>query len=225
MVQFRRCLVFPPVHLADGAPRTEPGSGRASVPACHTPGRPAAISMDAIGAASVTPVDAIESPFPVIRIHANALMSVLPIRIPSANTIRSRHVDPGGVQEGSRGLSEATPPEHAPRTRANPGWGSRTRASTGRHRVSGSLVSRCKWGWVRERAALSRVRTAPAVVIDRGRYRGWGLDPIQADLEPLPGFSAVLGGAIRGCRCAQPPATVLSPSGAVVRETGGRPNL
>ena len=129
---------FQPTHLADGAPRTEPGPGRARVPVCHTPGRPAAISMDAIGAASVTPVDAIESPFPVIRIHANALMSVLPIRIPSANTIRSRHVDPGGVQEGSRGLSEATPPEHAPRTRANPGWGSRTRASTGRHRVLGS---------------------------------------------------------------------------------------
>jgi len=71
-----------PTHLADGAPRTEPGPGCARVLACHTPGRPAVISMDAIGSGTVTPVDAIESPFPVIRIHVDASAPGNPIRMP-----------------------------------------------------------------------------------------------------------------------------------------------
>jgi hypothetical protein len=37
-----------------------------------------------------------------------------------------------------------------------------------------------------------------------------------------PGVQRGFGAAFRGYRFAQPPATVLGPSGAVVRETGGR---
>ena len=123
---------------------------------------------------------------------------------PSANTIRSRHVDPGGVQEGSRGLSEATPPEHGPPHARTPDgvpehvpqrvdvgcWEAPFRDANGDASANGPPRRACE--------------RPPAVVIDRGRYRGWGLDPIQADLEPLPGFRAVLGGQSGGIAALNP---------------------
>ncbi len=81
------------------------------------------------------------------------------------------------------------------------------------------------WGWLRDRVDASSPQMAPGVEIDSGRYRGRGLHPILADLEPLPGFSALLGPAFRGCRFAQPPATLLGPSGAVFRKTQSRSRL
>jgi hypothetical protein len=108
-------------------------------------------------------VSLLRTPSAVIRIRVNASMSVLPIRIPSANTIRSRHVDPGGVQEGSRGLSEATPPEDGPPHAHEPRKGFQTARFKGM--TMGACPNAVAWSAAVDGGRL-RIRIGPAFASD-----------------------------------------------------------
>jgi len=81
-------------------------------------------------------------------------------------------------------------------------------------------------------AAFGDGRFRLCVTREADRFGEWGVGLVSASRVSDPGRSGTppgvqrgVGGVNRGYRCAQPPATVLCPSGAVVRETGSRGRL
>jgi len=97
-------------------------------------------------------------------------------------------------------------------------------APPGQSFVNPTAVRACQPGWTKSDAHTNTVPSPNGTPRSNlRRWVVWTADPGRSGTPP--GVLHAWAPAFRGCRCARPPATLLGPSGAVVREPDRRPCL